>query len=216
MMTALGAGSFVAMDAHAGESYVGVGLGDSLIRSDKPVRDDYVREALMGDGFRFSTMASSLSTSTRDEQDFGWKIYYGYKFIPQFAIEAEYADLGKGKSDVNGTVDGPEGVSGSHDFEKSGFGVTVVGMLPVKDKLSFFAKLGEFHWKAETSSDLKVASPTPATVKESTSENGTDVHFGLGAEYYFTTKFGARLEWTQYDIDHSDSDLFLIDAVLRF
>ena len=46
-------------------------------------------------------------------------------------------------------------------------------------------------------------------------DDGTDLLYGLGAQYMFTDQFGIVGEWEWYDIDN-DIDLFSIGALYKF
>ncbi|MBI3447888.1 MAG: outer membrane beta-barrel protein [Acidobacteria bacterium] len=215
MMTALGAGSLAVVDAHAG-SYVGGAIGEALLRSDSQTGNDYVADALTERGLTLTNPSSHLSGTNFDTRGFGWRAYYGYKFIPQLAVEAEYADLGKGASHVRGLVDGPEGVSGSHEVKKSGYGVAVIGFLPLHDKWSVFARFGGLHWTAKSTSDVSIPNLQPSRVRKETSNSSTNGHYGFGFEREFGKRFGGRLEWAKYYADGSDTRLYLVDGFFRF
>jgi OOP family OmpA-OmpF porin len=79
-----------------------------------------------------------------------------------------------------------------------GFGLDLVGSLPLAERFSAFARLGAFY--SQTKADGEIAGDIYFT----DGEGGTTRHrkfsetnfsFGLGAAYAFDAQWSARLEW---------------------
>jgi OOP family OmpA-OmpF porin len=148
-----------------------------------------------------------------DDTDTGWKIYGGYQFNPNGAIEFGYVDLGKAKA--SGT-DSFLGVT-SVDWETTGFTAALVGSLPVGQNFGLMGKLGLFHW------DLDVNVSSSVFGSGSDSSSGTDMTYGLGLKYDFSKTVGARAEWDRFkDVGddnttgQSDVDLLSVGVVFKF
>lgn len=147
-----------------------------------------------------------LGTST-DDQDTGWKAFAGYEFTPYVAGELGYADFGKF------TGSGP-GVS--DEWKANAFDLSLVGRLPLPQKFALIGKVGAAHWNVDENF-------TALGVSASPSENGTDVKYGVGAEYDFTRNIGGRLEWERYKnagdentTGKSDLDLLSLNVMYKF
>jgi OOP family OmpA-OmpF porin len=141
-----------------------------------------------------------------DDGDTATKIFGGYKFSPNFAVEAGYTDLGKASASQAGV--------GSVSLEASGFEVVAVGIVPLNPKWSLYGKLGAFVWDV----DLK---DNGTGLVSSESESGTGLTYAFGVNWDFTRNLSARLEYQVYsDIGDEDTtgegDVNVIGASLIF
>jgi OOP family OmpA-OmpF porin len=97
--------------------YVGGNVGQSRANID----DGGINATVLSAGF------TSAST-TKDETDTGFKVFAGFRFMPNFAIEAGYFNLGK----VNfTTVTTPAATISGEAKSDNGFNLDLVGILPV-------------------------------------------------------------------------------------
>src|SRR5712692_536925 len=124
----LGLAGFAAMSSQfavAEDSgwYVGANVGLTKARID----EDRISNGLLASGF-------TTTSIDKDERDTGYKLFGGYKFNPNFALEGGYFDLGKFsfKSTTNpaGTLTGT--------IKVRGVNVDAVGIMPAGDNLSVF------------------------------------------------------------------------------
>jgi len=149
----------------------------------------------------------------KDEDDTGFKIFGGYQFNPNGAIEFGYVDLGKfkasGKDSSLGNV--------SLDWEPSGFTFAVVGTLPIGQNFGLMGKVGIFFW------DMDLHARASSLGSGSDSDSGTDLTYGLGVKYDISKTFGVRAEWERFQdvgdsntTGKSDIDLFSVGVVFKF
>jgi OOP family OmpA-OmpF porin len=131
-----------------------------------------------------------------DDKDTGLKIFGGFKFNPNFGVEASWVDLGEV------TASGPGGTA---TIEVDGFGVAAVGMIPINPQFGVFGKIGAYMWDANANA--------PGF---SASDDGTDIMFGAGVNWNFSSHFGLRAEWERFDIDGDDVDFLSIGAQYNF
>jgi OOP family OmpA-OmpF porin len=133
---------------------------------------------------------SALSGSTEDN-DFGWKIFGGYAFNRFIAIETAYIDLGEvsidAVSDGTGVVYAPGAVTAS--IATSGFSLSMVGSVPVSERIGLHAKLGVFVWEAKSQFNNAAFPPTSRT------DDGSDFAYGIGASYTINDRFTIRGEY---------------------
>ena len=194
--------------------YVGAGAGYSKI-------DDLDAlggaKAILGPGDTFN----GFTKKSKDDDDVGWKIYGGYRFHRFFAVEASYVDFGDFSVDTNGTatVSGfPTTFATSFDTDISGLGLAALAIWPaVGEQLSFFGKVGAFRWDAD--SDLRVpfaVGGLPGLFSDSDDDDGIELMFGLGAEYYFLDKFALRVEWERFNDLGDESTVRFEDDVDLF
>lgn len=163
--------------------------------------------ALSSDGF---TASSSV-----DDSDTGYKLFLGYQFNQNFAVEGGYVDLGK--MSFSSTITAPSAGTVSGDVKtKNGLFLDAVGTLPLGNNFSVFGRLGVYSIKTELT-----ASGSAGSV--SSSDTGSDFHWGIGAGYDFTPNLGARLEWERFNkvgnkdkTGEGDVDLASVGLVYRF
>ncbi len=165
--------------------YVGAGAGAS----------DIDRDATEG----------LITSGAVDGSDSGIKIYGGYRFRPNLALELAYVDLGT--LTYSGDFAGMPVTGGK--VKASGFNTSLVGIHPLNPRLDLFAKVGLVAWNAKASD---VTGGVPFAAKD----DGVDLSFGVGADYYFTKKVGARLEWEHFATEPGAASLVSAGIVVRF
>ncbi|WP_282039967.1 outer membrane beta-barrel protein [Halomonas alimentaria] len=146
---------------------------------------------------------SAVSNVDVDDSDTGYKLFVGYQFNPNFAIEASYLDLGDAEASYR-----YRGEPGNAELSVDGFGFALVGKLPIQSGFSVYGKLGMIAWDADfTDNYFNGAQRTT----DSYGEDGTDPFYGIGAEYE-VERILMRAEFERYDISESGED-FEIDMI---
>jgi OOP family OmpA-OmpF porin len=184
--------------------YIGGNIGQSKAKID----DARISDQLLGTGF------SSVSISD-NKTDTGFKLFGGYQLNKNFALEAGYFDLGNFGYTATTVPAGT--LSGS--IKLQGLNFDAVGMLPVADKFSVFARLGLQYAQAKDEFTSSPAVPVPTDPNPSKSAASYKV--GLGAQYDFTQSLGMRLEAERYRINDAvgnkgDIDLYSVGLIYRF
>lgn len=151
------------------------------------------------------------STTTTDDSDTGWKLFGGFAFSENFAVEAGYVDFGE--SEFNTTVTAPAIAAGVYNtaVETTSFYVDLVGTVPVTDSFNVFGKVGFNRWDVEGT--ISVPGFGSGTILE---DDGNDVTYGVGASYSFTDSVAVRGEWERFDIDGEDMDLLSLGIQYSF
>jgi OOP family OmpA-OmpF porin len=191
--------------AHA-DSYIGVGAGQSTFR-DSPTS---CGDLGLDPGCNFDV----------DDTDTGLRIFGGFRFNPNGALEVGYVDLGKAKiNNVSGTVGGTP-VSGSGEFKATGVDVSLLGLLPFGQGFGAMARIGFMGWDAKASA---TASSFGTSASVSDSATGTDLTYGLGLTFDFSNTVGGRLEWQRFKnvgdqntTGQTDIDLLSFSALFKF
>ena len=136
-----------------------------------------------------------------DDKDTAYRIFGGYKFHPNIAVEGGYSPLGE--------------ISGSGiKAESNAWDIVGVGSWPLGNNFSVLGKLGFYN------AEMKLSGA--ASGKKTT----TDLTYGVGGQYDFNRNLGLRLEWNRYsgvkapDIAGSSSDtdidVLSVGALWRF
>ncbi|NNM79829.1 MAG: outer membrane beta-barrel protein [Gallionella sp.] len=133
----------------------------------------------VGFGSTWTNVQNTTTGVTTNYSSSGAHIFGGYQLNQNFAVEAEYVDLGK----FSGTTVAVAG---------TGLGVSAVGILPVSDKFSLYGKLGI----ASVNSTLTAAPGYVLLVPASESKVG--VSFGAGAELAIAPQAAIRLSLDSY------------------
>lgn len=164
------------------QGYIGVGAGRSSTRFDS------------GD---FSLNSAAVSES-QDDRDTAYKIFAGYDFTRNWAVEGGYAHLGKPTFNYSGTGV-LAGTSGQAEAKETAWFLAGKGTWPINDQFNVFGKLGASWNKLETTASSNSALlNTLGGLPRTDSHNKTDVYAGIGAEYLFNKQVGLRLEYEDF------------------
>ena len=148
-----------------------------------------------GDG---NAIPDLITSGTTDGKDSGFKIFGGYHFSPNLAVELAYVDLGT--LTYSGTFGGLSVSNGK--VETSGLNTSLVGTFPVNPNFSLFAKAGIFAWSADAR-DITGGLPFSGT------ESGGDFSFGFGGAIQIDRNFSLRVEWERLQ---ANDDISLLSA----
>ncbi|MBE9398188.1 outer membrane beta-barrel protein [Pontibacterium sp. N1Y112] len=131
-----------------------------------------------------------------DDDDTGYKANVGYRFTPNYAVEAFYVDFGE--ASVTDGVD-----TGTVDAD--GVGARLLMMAPFGDGFDLYASLGFHSWDADFSS----------TNGFNASDDNTDVNYGLGLSYTYE-RVTFRGEFERFELDTEDVDLLTAGVTINF
>jgi len=181
--------------------------GASIGQSRATIDDARITSGLLGGGF-------STTSITDEDRDLGYKIFGGYQFNKNFALEGGYFDLGKFGFTAT-TV--PAGTL-SGNIKLRGINLDAVGILPITEKFSVFGRVGANYAEATDSFTgtglVSVRNPNP-------SSRDTNLKLGLGLQYAFSESLAMRAEVERYRIDDAvgnkgDIDLVSVGLLYRF
>ena len=180
--------------------YIGGNIGQSRAKID----DERIIPQLPG--------TASISD---DDSDTAFKLFGGYQFNKNFAVEGGYFNLGQFGYTAT-TV--PAG-SLTGNIKLQGLNLDAVGMFPLGDKFSVFGRLGLQYAEAKDnfSSTGIVATPT----NPNPSKSAANYKYGAGLQYDFNESLGMRLEGERYRIDDAignegDVDVYSLGLIYRF
>ena len=149
----------------ASYAYGGISLGQSQARIDEP----RISARLASEGAISSSM-------TRNEHDMAYKIFGGYQFNRNFAVEAGYFNLGK--FDFNSTTV-PAGTYNGQ-IKLQGANVDLVATLPLTQRWSALGRAGIQYANArdtfQSTGAVRIPNATP-------SKNAVNYKIGAGVQY---------------------------------
>lgn len=183
--------------------YVGASGGPTKATID----DAKISSSLVGGGFQSSTIAD-------DNRSTGYKLFGGYQFNPNFALEGGYFDLGHFGFTAT-TV--PAGTL-SGNIKIRGVNLDVVGTVPLSEKFSAFGRIGANYAEA---TDAFAGTGAVSVLNPSPNKRDTNLKVGLGLQYAFTESLALRTEVERYRVDDAvgnkgDVDHLSIGLVYRF
>ncbi len=170
--------------AQQNDSYTYLGLAGG--RSTSQFNEPGIAAALQTPGVTTSAL-------TADTRGTAYKLFGGYQFNRNFAIEAGYFDLGKFGFDSTTT---PAGTLNGRTKAR-GLNLDLVGTLPLTERLSALARVGAHHTK--TSDDF-VGSGAAAGSTQMRSRRGTEAKLGAGLQYAFGPSMLMRGEVERYRV----------------
>lgn len=132
-----------------------------------------------------------------DDDDFAYKVFFGYRLPGPLAFEGGFRDLGR-VTDDNGLV--------RVTSESDAFDAFVVGALPI-GPVSIFAKGGIVAWDTEFESSSRRGVRLPDV---RISDSGTDLAWGIGVGAK-VGRFGFRGEFERLEVDLPD-DLTMLSV----
>jgi OOP family OmpA-OmpF porin len=140
-------------------------------------------------------------TSSSSNRTTGYKLFGGYDFTQNWAVEGGYADFGSGDNNVNGT-----GIR----LKPTAFYVAGKGIIPLNDAFSLFGKLGASRNHSELTG-------TGLAQGLSQTSNRTSLYAGIGAQYNLNKNVAFTLEYENFGkIGDSGSKLDTISIGARY
>jgi OOP family OmpA-OmpF porin len=137
-----------------------------------------------------------------DQKDSAFKLFGGYRFNRNLAVEGSYFDYGDFKADGQ-----TFGVPFTFSGDATAWGAAAVGILPLNERFSLFGKAGLLI------TDVSLAGAGAGGVAAD-DEQDTGLHIGIGAVFNVTRQFGIRAEWERND--EADIDMLSIGLQVSF
>jgi OmpA-OmpF porin, OOP family len=141
--------------------------------------------------------ADNFDVGDLDDEDNSWKAIAGYRFHPNFAVEANYIDFGEASAPATPPA-------ARFDAEAKGFALYAVGTVPIS-MVDLYAKAGAARIDGEGRfGDLGFQ------------DDATEFAYGAGIRLRLQ-KFGIHAEYEKFDTDVvGDLDLITLGATYSF
>jgi len=205
-----------APDGPASLWYMGVGIGATAAS----IPDQTVNNAnavFVAANGAASTIVDEKNRST------GLKVFLGYKFHSNFAVEGGYASLGTTSIHSDFRSAGVPSTSvGTFDldYKMTAPFIDAVGTFPLNDKWSLIGRVGLSYTK--TSANINGSPLTLLVSSNDKSENKIREKFGAGVDYNINAGFTVRAEWERYKAPDPlgdkvfDVDMASVSVLFRF
>ena len=190
--------------AQEGSYYYG---GLSVGRSQARIDEERINASLLAAGLTTTGMS-------RDERDTGFKLFGGYQFNRNFAVEAGYFNLGKfgftSTTTPAGTLNG--------EIRLQGLNLDLVGTLPLTENLSAIGRIGA---QAANARDRFSGTGAVAVLNANPRKTEVNYKFGAGLQYAFNPSLLMRAEAERYRVNdavgnHGGVNLFSISLIIPF
>jgi OOP family OmpA-OmpF porin len=211
--------------AESGKWYIGVSAGQSsyndwVSQADITALKDEFGSRLGVDSFVGTQSADS------DDSPFGYKLFGGYSFYDNIAVEFSYIDMGE--VDANSSASGTfyDAVGNSLDGDLFAAARAKVKALtldvnlnvPITSVVALIVKAGAYA--ADTKLEINAGSSVSTEdYNDSRTEGSTGLHYGIGINFKVTDAIGLRAEWERLDnVEANDakSDVDLLSAALIY
>lgn len=201
-----GAASLIAASAcaqDAGYYYGGLSVGQSRARIDEP----RITATLLGAGLATTSIVS-------DEHDPAFKLFGGYQFNRNFALEGGYFNLGKfgftSTTAPAGTLTG--------QIRLQGLNLDLVGTWPITERWSAIARIGAQYASAR---DTFTGTGAVGVLNPNPSRRETNLKLGLGMQYEINQSMLVRGEVERYRINdavgnHGGVNVLSVSLVFPF
>ena len=178
--------------------YVGGALGDSQLSSNNSQID-------LGPGYPFSKNSSA----------FAYELYGGYQFHPNFAVEAEWIDLGKQTIRF-------QNIDRTNEMTLRGLNIALVGNYEVYKNVNLFAKVGASYMRNNSYEHGAGFTAMEGTPDANNTDWSWRPSFGFGATYNFNKNLAVRAEWQYFSAKAGEhtvdmhSNVFTVGAQYKF
>jgi len=193
----------ISASAQESGGYIGFNAG----RAFADIDSSGLAASLQAGGYRIGQFSSEQRDST-------FKVLGGYRLNPNFALEGSYFDLGD--FDFDATLL-PAATQHGEVSGLKGFAVDLVGTLPLREKLSAFARLGVNNGKVAQD----FSGTTIGTGFAGRSDRGWNEKYGIGLQYAINEALSVRAEMERYGIEDNrvlrdNIDTFTLGVVYSF
>jgi hypothetical protein len=158
----------------------------------------------------FSTNDILSYKQSRKNLENNVSLFGGYKTTQNFSMQLEYQDeLSFGIDDMfaGSSLWFPE--ANTQNFESNGLFLSGISSYPINDSGVLYMKGGLFNWEVDSNYYETNSNYLGQT-------RGTDIFFGLGANYDLNARFGVSAEWERYQMEESDIDYLSTKLKFKF
>ena len=136
-----------------------------------------------------------------DDDSTAFRIVGGWRVNQHFALEIGYHDFGDFEQNIDSA-----GATGKVNLSADGFTFGVTGSIPVSERFSLFGRAGVFFWDG----NAKINNVSQATPED------TNPYLGAGASFAINEAFLLTGDWTRYELEAVNSDVYSIGMAYRF
>ena len=211
--------------AEPGKWYIGVSAGQSSYNDWVSQADITAFKDEFGSSLGIVNFDGAQSANS-DDSPFGFKLFGGYSFYENIAVEFSYLNMGE--VDANSSASGTfyDAVGNSLDGDLFATAKAKVDALtldvnlsvPITSVAALIVKGGVYA--ADTKLEIDAGGSISAeNYNYSKTEGSTGLHYGIGINFKVTDAIGLRAEWERLDnveANDGDGDVDLLSAGLIY
>lgn len=156
--------------------------------------------AYAGIGAGQVTMSESFEDLSIQGSDTAFKLFAGYRFNENFALEAAYVDAGAPSDTIYGI---------SLWIESTAVEFSAIGNIPMTEKLGLFLRGSIVSW----GSSITAIDGYDVYYEDN---SGTDLGWGLGMAAELTKRFSVRAEFEGANLAGTDYRMITLSGVFHF
>lgn len=188
---------------NTGKGYVYGSIGQS--QHDLSELEDAYQEAFSG----FNSIPGYVSGTDMEDTATSFAIGGGIQVNANLAIEMFYRNYGEATVE-GGATDGLDFIYAETKVSSSAIGVSLLGLAPVSDTFTLFARLDAASLMVET--EEKVESTLVAPLKTSDEDSNVRLGFGIGGQLNLDNGISFRAELQRIEAEYGEEE-FDIDTV---
>lgn len=147
-------------------------------------------------GVRHVESSRGVSAFVVDDEESGWSLGVGYAFTGNFALQADYLDLGRDHFATDCPPPNVCLVENTDLVDITGVSLAVVGRWPITDLFDVYGKVGVVGWD----SDFHV---------RPLDQSGEDLLLGIGCGFNVSPNWRLALQYEDFGFDVESSTLSL-------
>ncbi|WOH36311.1 hypothetical protein RI844_13130 [Thalassotalea fonticola] len=164
----------------------------------------------------FNNQRNIFALSNRSEEE---KAVDALQFNPYWGLEADFANLKSAHKGQGAALDKASEVRFRDSAESSAMMINIIGLIPLTDKSSFFAKVGVNNWEIEESQANELSANQRPVYGQpgmnSDLDGGTDMFYGIGFKYDYDS-FILKSEMQVFEINGEEHEVFTIGGDFKF
>ena len=130
-----------------------------------------------------------------------FRVVAGWQFNNYFSLEGGYNKFGTFEQRLEDS-----GTATDVSLKADGFMLGATGFFPVYKEFSLFGRVGAFFWDGESEiNNVSQARP-----------EDTNPYFGGGLKYALNEKISLLGDWTRYELEDTQSEVFALGFTYRF
>ena len=212
--------------AESGKWYIGVSAGQSSYNDWVSQADITAFKDEFGSSLGVVNFDGAQSANS-DDSPFGFKLFGGYSFYKNIAVEFSYLNMGEvdSNSSASGTfydalenpIDGD--LSAFTKANVDAFTLDVNLNVPMTSVIALIVKAGVYAADTKLEIDAGGDIPGVENINYSKTDSSTGLHYGIGVNFKVTDAIGLRAEWERLDsveANDGESDVDLLSAALVY
>lgn len=147
-------------------------------------------------GIRHVESSRNVSAFVVDDEESGWSLGVGYSFTENFALQADYLDLGRDHFATDCPPPNVCLVENTDLVDISGYALSVVGRWPLTELFDIYGKVGVAGWDSDFH-------------QRPLDQSGENLLLGIGCGFNLSPNWRMALQYEDFGFDVESSTISL-------